>query len=42
MLVYTGTKESFIDDVRDDRIADIVEQRVLEVLHRKTGRAEHR
>lgn len=42
MLVYTGTKRSFIDDVYEDRIADIVEERVYEHLHRHTGRAEYR
>lgn len=42
MLVYTGTKRTFIDDVYEDRIADIVEERVFEHLHRRTGRAEYR
>lgn len=41
-MVYTGTKRTFIDDVYEDRIADIVEERVFEHLHRRTGRAEYR
>ncbi len=40
MLVYTATKQKFIDDVRSNRIADIVENRVFRRLHRNSARNE--
>lgn len=42
MLVYTGTKRSFMEDVDDDLLAEKVEQQVYERLHRKTGASELR
>jgi len=40
MLVYTATKQKFIDDVRSNRIADIVESEVLRRLNRNSARNE--
>jgi len=40
MLVYTATKQKFIDDVRSNRIADIVENEVLRRLNRNSARNE--
>ena len=40
MLVYTSTKNKFIDDVRTNRIDEIVESEVLRKLKHKTGTSE--
>ena len=40
MIVCKKDKIAFIQDVRDDTIAEQVEQCVLEKLGRKTGRSE--
>ncbi|MBM7000928.1 DUF2075 domain-containing protein [bacterium] len=42
MLVYTGTKKSFMRDVEDDNIAPIIEKAVLQKMHRTTGSPEFR
>ena len=40
MLVYTSTKNKFIDDVRTNRIDEIVEQEVSRKLNHRTGSSE--
>lgn len=40
MLVYTATKQKFIDDVRSNRIADIVENEVFRKLNRNSAKNE--
>lgn len=40
MLVYTSTKNKFIDDVRTNRIDEIVEQEVFRKLNHHTGNKE--
>ncbi|MEE8717203.1 MAG: DUF2075 domain-containing protein [Coriobacteriales bacterium] len=42
MLVYTGTKSSFMRDVENDDIAPIIEKNVLQKMHRKTNAPEFR
>lgn len=40
MLVYTATKQKFIDDVRSNQIGDIVANEVFRRLHRNSARNE--
>ena len=42
MIVYCSTKRGFLEDVDQDRIADIINQKVLEKLKRHTPKAEFR
>lgn len=41
MIVYQATKEAFMNDVMDGRIADIIEKAVLEKLKRRTPSSEY-
>lgn len=40
MLVYTATKQQFIDDVRSNQIADIIENEVRQKLNKNSPRNE--
>lgn len=40
MLVYSATKQKFIDDVRSNRIGEIVENEVLRKLNKNSPRSE--
>lgn len=40
MIVYSSTKDGFVNDVRLDRIEEIIRDRVLRKLHRKTAKSE--
>ncbi|OUS09730.1 AAA family ATPase [Gammaproteobacteria bacterium 53_120_T64] len=40
MIVYSATKREFIEDVRSNRIADIIENKVLRKLNRNSPRNE--
>lgn len=42
MLIYTGTKSTFMQDVKDDNLADIVESKLKAKMHRTTAHAEYR
>lgn len=40
MIVYTATKQTFLDDVDTNRIGEIILERFKETLHRKTSESE--
>lgn len=40
MLVYNSTKQQFIDDVRSNRISEVIENEVLRRLNRNSPRSE--
>ncbi|HSI45460.1 MAG TPA: AAA family ATPase, partial [Methylophilus sp.] len=40
MIVYSATKREFIDDVRSNKIAEIIESEVLRKLNRNSPRNE--
>ena len=40
MIVYSATKREFIEDVRSNRIAEIIENEVLRKLNRNSPRNE--
>lgn len=40
MIVYSGTKRQFIDDVRSNAISEIIESEVLRKLNRNSPRNE--
>ena len=42
MLVYTGHKNQFLDDVLSNHIDDLIEQKIHEVLHRRVSSHEKR
>lgn len=42
MLIYSGTKTSFIDDVRSQYLTQMLEDALREKMHRATGEAERR
>jgi len=40
MIVYSATKRKYIDDVRSNKIAEIIENEVLRKLNRNSPRNE--
>lgn len=42
MLIYQGTKQSFKADTENDAIADIIQEKLLERMHRRPSRSEYR
>lgn len=42
MIIYSGSKQRFMDEVEDDTIAQTVRDSILAKMHRKTGEAEFR
>ena len=42
MIIYSGTKTDFMNEVEEDTIAYSIRDNILEKMHRKTGEAEFR